>query len=514
MSSETENSYTEKAKKGMASTTLQANLTNLQNRFGKGAMKLWSEMEDPQIRDRVKANRMKTFDYLDIILAELAKNVRKNGGHVYFAATAQDAIDYTREVAKNNAVKTVVKGKSMTSMEIDIDPALEEDGIEIVETDLGEYIIQLAEDTPSHIIAPCIHLNREDIGKLFEKELGIDYTDDPPTLTMAARKALRKKLLSAEMGLTGCNIACAETGQISLVSNEGNIRMATTMPKVHVALMGMERVVATMDEHRETLQLLTRGAALQKLSTYVSFAGGPAAENDPDGPKEFHLVIIDNGRSKILASPEFREVLSCIRCGACLNVCPVYGKIGGHAYNSPYCGPIGAVVTPLLKGINEYADLCKGETLCGACLDVCPVKNDLPRMLSELRYKLAYGDNTWDVRQYNVKESYVFAGWKQLISRASLYRKSISLGRLLQKPFIKKNGMISSIGKLAVGWTAERDLPPIAPKTFTEIWKEKYADRVPSPPPLAAESEELQGPPEIVQEETALNEERKEQPND
>ncbi len=478
MSNTTQSLYTEKAKEGMASPTLQASLSDLQSRYGKGAMKAWEEMDDQQTRDRVKASRMNTLEYLDIILTELAKNVRKRGGHVYFAKTAQDAIDYTREVAKRNDVKTVVKGKSMTSIEIDIDPALEEDGIEIVETDLGEYIVQLAGDQPSHIIAPCIHMNREQIGRLFEDKLEIDYTSDPPTLTMAARKALRKKLLSAEMGLTGCNLACAETGQISLVSNEGNIRMATTMPKVHVALMGMERVVATFDQHRETLQLLTKAAALQKLSTYVSFTGGPRGKDDPDGPEEFHLVIIDNGRSKILGSPEFKEVLACIRCGACLNICPVYGKIGGHAYSATYPGPIGAVITPLLDGINKHADLCKGETLCGACLDICPVKNDLPRMLSELRYKLAYGNNDWDVRQHNVQESYIYSCWKLVVTSSFLYRNMIKIGRLAQLLFGGRNKTMKKMGKIGAGWTADRDLPPIAKKTFTEIWKKKYAQKI------------------------------------
>ncbi|MFT5697884.1 MAG: L-lactate dehydrogenase complex protein LldF [Desulforhopalus sp.] len=475
MSQKKESAYTEASKKAIASPTLQKSLTNLQDRFGKGAMQLWDEMEDQGMRDRVKESRMRTLAHLDIVLAELSKNVRKRGGKVYFAKDAQDAIDYTLTVARDNEVKKVVKGKSMTSMEIDIDPALAADGIEVIETDLGEYIIQLAGDRPSHIIAPCIHLDRNDIGKLFTEKLGIEPTTDPPELTMAARKALRDELLTADMGITGCNLACAETGQISLISNEGNIRMTTTLPRVHVALMGMERVTATMDEHRETIQLLTQGAALQKLSTYVSFTGGPKAADDPDGPEEFHLVIIDNGRSKILGDEDFRESLACIRCGACLNICPVYGKIGGHAYNSPYCGPIGAVITPLLDGVNKHADLCKGETLCGACLDVCPVKNDLPRMLSVLRYKLAYGDNHWNVRQHNVAESYVYAAWQKAISHSSAYKRMIKTVRLLQKPFIGKDNMIRRMTGLAAGWTDDRDLPPIAKKTFSEIWDEKYA---------------------------------------
>lgn len=478
-------SYSEKACSAITSPTLQKNLSRLQERFGKGAMKYWASMEDQEMRDRVKSRRMTTLKNLDIILAELAKNIRKRGGNVYFAENAEEAAQYTLEVARNNRVESVVKGKSMLSVEIGIDSLLEENGIEVVETDLGEYIIQQAEDEPSHIIAPCIHLNREDIGKLFESKLDIEYTDDPPTLTMAARKVLREKMINADMGLTGCNLACAETGQISLVSNEGNIRMATTMPPVHVALMGMERVVTTFEEHRETLQLLTRGAALQKLSTYVSFLGGPSGENDPDGPKEFHLIIIDNGRSKILAAEEFREVLACIRCGACLNICPVYGKIGGHAYNATYSGPIGAVITPLLDGINKHADLCKGETLCGACLDICPVKNDLPRMLSELRYKLAYGDNNWNVRQYNVTESYVYNGWRRVVCSSFLYRQLLKTGRLLQKPFVKKGvdspregrQVINKLIGFGKNWTRDRDLPPIAKKTFHEIWLEKYANR-------------------------------------
>jgi L-lactate dehydrogenase complex protein LldF len=463
------------AQKGIDSPRLQASLHGLQDRFGKGAMALWAGMDDKDMRKRVKKSRMKNFEHLDILLAELAQNVRARGGNVYFAKTAQDAIDYTLEVARKNEVKRVVKGKSMLSMEIDIDPALADAGIEVVETDLGEYIIQLAGEKPSHIIAPCIHMNRNQIGELFAEKLGIDYTNDPPALTLAARKALREKLLSADMGLTGCNLACAETGHISLVSNEGNIRMATTMPQVHVALMGMERIVATLEEHRETVQLLTRGAALQKLSTYVSFLGGPSSANDPDGPKEFHLVIIDNGRSKILADPEFREILACIRCGACLNICPVYGRIGGHAYNSPYCGPIGAVITPLLDGINKHADLCKGETLCGACKDICPVQIDLPRMLAALRHKLAYGSDRWNTRQHNPAEAYAFTLWRLLVTRSFLYRPFLKIGRFFQRPFVNKNKMIRKMAGIGSGWTDGRDLPPLAKRTFTELWIEKYS---------------------------------------
>jgi len=467
-------SYTDGAKAGLANATLQRSLKKIQNGFGKGAMHHWQTMADSDLRSRAKARRMQTLEHLDIVLAELAAKVRARGGQVYFAETAEDAVRYTLQVARDNQVKRVVKGKSMTSAEIGIDPALAAEGIEVVETDLGEYIIQLAGENPSHIIAPCIHMDRAQIGRLFADKLGVDYTDDPPTLTRIARKALREKLLNAEMGLTGCNIACAETGQISLVSNEGNIRMATTMPRVHVALMGLERVAATLEEHRDLLQLLTRGAALQKLSTYVSLLGGPRGEGDPDGPEQFHLVILDNGRSKILADPEFREVLACIRCGACLNICPVYGKIGGHAYNSPYCGPIGAVVTPLLHGISAHADLCKGETLCGACRDVCPVENDLPRMLSAMRHKLAYGDGRWQVKPYNRLEAFGFRLWKRAISSRRIYNFLLRLGRLLQKGRIGEAGMICSMPGTASRWTRDRDLRPIAGQSFGDRWRKTH----------------------------------------
>jgi L-lactate dehydrogenase complex protein LldF len=460
--------YVQKSVEAISSPELQQSLASFQNRLGKGAMDLWKNLPDPAMRQRVKQTRMRNLENLHVILAQLADRIRDRGGHVYFAQTAEDAVNYTVEVARKHKVKRIVKGKSMTSMEIKVDPALEAAGIEVVETDLGEYIIQLAGDQPSHIIAPCIHMNRNDIGELFADKLKMAFSNDPPTLTMAARTALREKFLTADMGITGCNLACAATGHISLVSNEGNIRMATTVPPVNVAIMGMERVSASLAEHGETMQLLSRGGACQKISTYVSFLGGPAAKGDPDGPNEFHLIILDNGRSRILGDPDFREVLACIRCGACLNICPVYGKIGGHAYGSTCSGPIGAVITPLLHGINKYADLCKGETLCGACKDICPVENDLPRMLSVLRHKLAYGSEYWQTRQHKPTEAFAFRIWRLLVTHPRLYRTALGIGRFVQKMFPRENGMIQSLGPAAKGWTTARDLQPLAPSTFSK----------------------------------------------
>jgi L-lactate dehydrogenase complex protein LldF len=467
--------YTRLAREAMTNSCLQKSLRGLQSRYGRGALDLWQALPDPELRRRAKTRRMQTLDQLDRVLELLIERIEARGGHVVLAATAEEATTYIRDLARAHNVRRVVKGKSMLSAEIGIDAVLAAEGIDVVETDLGEYIVQLAGSSASHIIAPCIHMDRQQIGRLFADQLGIPYTDDPPTLTQAARTALRHKLLTADMGLTGCNLACAETGQIALVSNEGNIRMATTLPKLHVALMGMERIAATLEDQRDLLQLLTRGAALQKLSTYVSFLGGPRRTGDPDGPEHFHLVIIDNGRSRILADPEFREVLTCIRCGACLNICPVYGRIGGHAYHSPYSGPIGAVVTPLLRGINQYADLCQGETLCGACRDVCPMENDLPRMLRALRRKLAYGDDRWQVRPHRRLEALAFKLWGRLIGHHTTYEALLKIVRALQRPFVALGGMIGPLPGCTGGWLRDRDLPPLASRSFREQWRQRLA---------------------------------------
>ncbi|HSO18081.1 MAG TPA: LutB/LldF family L-lactate oxidation iron-sulfur protein, partial [Desulfosarcina sp.] len=397
--------YVARARQAVRDDHLHQALTGLQDRLGKGALAAYRKLpEGPELRHIAHRIREEDMAHLDVLLESLADKIEKRGGHVYFAETAKDAVDYCLDIAKRNGVKRVVKGKSMLSEEIAINPALEAAGITPVETDLGEYIVQLAGEHPSHIIAPAIHMTRDQVGRLFTEKLGIAYTDDPPTLTRAARIALREKFLAADMGLSGCNIACAETGHITTLSNEGNIRMATTLPKIHMAFMGMERITARLESHDILLRLLSRGAAAQTMAGYVSYIGGPAPAGQTDGPEEFHLVILDNGRSRILADPEFREILCCIRCGGCLNACPVYAKIGGHAYGYPYCGPIGAVVTPLLVGVNRAKDLCQGETLCGACRDLCPVAIDQPRMLIALRANLADGDPAWGVARESIVE--------------------------------------------------------------------------------------------------------------
>ncbi len=466
--------YRHNAAKAIENTVLQKALSNAQNRLGPATARMYKDLpEGPGLRQKAHEIREFSINHLDILLTRLAAKIRNRGGRVYFAKDAAAATAYCLKVARANQVKMVVKGKSMVTEEIGLNQILEDSGIEVNETDLGEYIIQLAGETPSHIIAPAIHKTRKEIAELFTRELGIPYNEDPPTLTQAARKALRKKFLEADMGLSGCNLACAQTGHITTVSNEGNIRMSTTMPKIHMAFMGMERVVAKLSDHDALFRLLSRGAAAQNMAGYVSYIGGPRTKDQLDGPDQFHLVIIDNGRSRILADPTFREALYCIRCAACLNVCPAYGKIGGHAYGYPYSGPIGAVITPLFVGINRAKDLCCGEPLCGACKQACPVDIDLPRMLLSLRAKLADGDAKWGVTRANPGEKFAFKIWSLIIGNRRIYDLVLKAGSLFQRLLPQKNGYIPDIPFVLKGWTQSRDIKPLARTSFLTQWKNR-----------------------------------------
>jgi L-lactate dehydrogenase complex protein LldF len=470
--------YRELAAKAVQDKQLHRALAKMRDKVGRNAVNLYNQLSpghDP--RQDAKAVRRKVVDNLDVVLETLTANIRARGGQVHLAETGEDAVEYCLSVAKRHEVARVVKGKSMLSEEIHLNDALEAAGIETVETDLGEYIVQLKGEAPSHIIAPAIHYTREQVGELFAEKLDETYTDDPPTLTAMARKALREKMLTADMGISGGNTACAETGHVTIVSNEGNIRMATTMPKVHVVLLGIEKIAATLEDHDILLRMLTRAAAGQKISTYVSYVGGPRLDEEPDGPEEFHLVLVDNGRSRILADPDFREVLHCVRCGGCLNVCPVYMSIGGHSYGSPYCGPIGAVFTPLTRGINACHHLCQGETLCGACKQVCPVDNDLPRMLSLLRFKLADGDRRWNVKPQSRITKLVFGAWSVIMRHRGAYNVLAALARYGQVLLPRKNGWIRRLPGPLGGWTRGRDFPPLSKESFARRWARRDTTR-------------------------------------
>jgi L-lactate dehydrogenase complex protein LldF len=464
--------YRQSAALALEDAHLHRALVNLQERLGKGALAAYARLpEGPGLRRRAHASRQAALADLDRLLAELARKVRGRGGRVHFAADAAAANAYVLDLARKRGVRLAVKGKSMLSEELQLNAALARAGIEAVETDLGEYIVQLAGQSPSHIIAPAIHLTREQIGRLFAERLGIPYSDDPPTLTRAARAALRRKFLAADMGITGCNLACAESGHITTLSNEGNIRMAATLPWIHVVLMGMERICARLEEHDMLLRLLSRGAAAQNMAGYVSYIGGPRRPGETDGPEEFHLVIVDNGRTRILADPQFREILGCIRCGGCLNACPVYARIGGHAYGHATCGPIGAVLAPLMVGINRSKDLCRGETLCGACRDICPVGIDHPRMLIALRAKLADGDPLWGVRRESLSEKLAFRLWAWLMGDRRRYELALALARGGQRLLPRRGAMIRRLPGPLSGWSDTRDLPPLAPESFGARWR-------------------------------------------
>ena len=312
---------------------------------------------------------------------------RRPGARSYGPAPLQEASDYVVSLAREKGVRTVVKGKSMATEEIDLNHKLAGVGVDAIETDLGEYMIQLAGETPFHIIAPAIHKTRQDFGQLFSEHLSIPYEEDPQRLTQIARHALREKFSHADMGITGANFGIAETGTIVLVENEGNQRLSTALPPIHVSIMGMEKVIPTLQDLSVFLALLPRSATGQKASSYVSMITGPRGPGEVDGSEEFHMVILDNGRSRILADETMRESLYCIRCAACLNICPVYNSVGGHAYGWVYSGPIGSIITPELVGVGEAKDLPAASTLCAACRDVCPIKIDIPHMLLKLRHK-------------------------------------------------------------------------------------------------------------------------------
>src|SRR5207247_2494414 len=341
--------------------------------------------EGEKLRDVAREIKEATLQHLDRYLEQLIDNVERLGGKVHFASTAAEARGVILEIGRRAGARMAVKSKSMATEEIHLNEALEQAGITPVETDLGEYIIQLAHERPSHIIAPAIHKTKGQVADLFARELKRpDVPADPEALTAIARAELREKFLQADMGITGANFAVADTGTVVLVTNEGNGRMVTTLPRVHVAVMGVEKVVPSMTDLAVFLAILAKSATGQKLSVYTTLVRGPRTPGELEGPDEFHLVLLDNGRIDQIGGT-LREALYCLRCGACLNVCPVYRSIGGHAYGHTYPGPIGILLTAMSNGPGAVKDLAHASSLCGACADACPVRIDIPRMLIELR---------------------------------------------------------------------------------------------------------------------------------
>ena len=454
--------FRKRAEQALADPHLQQALRGATRHFREGRERAWAEFPHvEELRDHLKAIRSATLARLAEHLETFERNARAAGAHVHWARDGEEANRIIVDIARQHGVKLLVKSKSMTGEEIQVNAALDAAGILPVETDLGEWIIQLAGEPPAHIIAPAIHKTRYQVAELLRRTTGQDLSaEDIPTLTAAARSFLRDKFLQADMGLSGVNVAVAETGSIVLVTNEGNGRMVTSVPPVHVAVMGVEKIVPTWHEAAAWLQLLARSATGQPLSVYTTVITGPARPEDPDGPQELHIIILDNGRTRALGSP-FEEVLQCIRCGSCLNVCPVYREVGGQTYGSPYSGPIGIVVTPLLFGLDAYPALPHACTLCGACTEVCPARIDLPRMILEWRHEEAVRGMLPRVDHWGER------GTAWLLRHPRLWRSLVRLLRFLQKPF-QRNSHVRLPRPLR--WVGERDLPPLAERSFHEIW--------------------------------------------
>ena len=391
---------------------------------GKRTKGFASLLDEDTRKKNARNVRLRTLASLPELLAQLEANVTKAGGTVHWAVDAAEARSIVLDIAKQRNVKSVVKGKSMISEEIGLNKALEAGGLEVWETDLGEFIVQLAGEGPSHLIAPAVHMSREDVTRLFAAALG-ETSEDIEELTLIARRVLREKFLAADMGITGANMAVAETGSILLLENEGNIRLSTTCPPVHVAIMSLEKVVAHLDDVAAVLHLLPRSATGQKLSSYASLLTGPRRSGEHDGSKEFHLVILDNGRSKIAADPRLRETLCCVRCGACLNVCPVYQTIGGHSYGWVYSGPIGALLTSQIGPPELAEDQPHACTTCGACAEICPVGIDHPELLLKLREQTAEADSGAALMSASLMS--------RIASHPTLYRSAFALLRGVDK---------------------------------------------------------------------------------
>jgi L-lactate dehydrogenase complex protein LldF len=460
------------------------------------------------LRDRAREVKEHTVNHLDHYLNEFASNVERQGGRVCWARDAAEANRYIAALAHERGVTLGVKGKSMMTEEIALNPAMAAAGIEMVETDLGEYIVQLAGERPSHINIPAVHKSRGDVADLFSEKLHVERTEEISEMTALARRILRERFASAGMGVTGVNFAVAETGTIVLVENEGNIRMTTTLPRVHVAVMSIEKVIPRFEDLEVFLPLLTRSASGQKMCSYVSFLNGIRQSPTDEGADEFHVVILDNGRVDILANPHLRESLYCIRCGACLNTCPVYHKIGGHAYGWVYPGPIGSVLTPQLIGRQHAPDLPFASSLCGACRDVCPIKINIPDMLLHLRHEIketahahlpvvsegqaqevdagsplsmraaatssAHGSPARSSRQSvsSWTEHILFRFWAASVKTMPRYRRVTGLMRFAQK-LLGFNNASSPLAAFLARHDATRNLPSqLAPRSFREQWPE------------------------------------------
>ncbi|HYG90180.1 MAG TPA: LutB/LldF family L-lactate oxidation iron-sulfur protein [Azospirillum sp.] len=413
--------------------------------------------------------RVRALSKLPELLEQLEANCTRNGITVHWASTTDEANAIVLKIMQDVNAKLAVKGKSMVSEEMHLNAFLEKHGIESLEADLGEYIVQLDHEMPSHIIMPAIHKNTKQIAHLFrEKIKEAEYTEDVAQLTDLARRVLRKKFMNADVGISGVNAAVAETGTLCLVENEGNGRMVTTVPSVHIAVMGLEKVVEKLEDVPPVLSLLTRSATAQPITTYVNMITSPRKEGEKDGPREIHLVILDNGRSKIYADEELRHTLRCIRCGACMNHCPVYTRVGGHAFEAPYPGPIGSILVPQMEGLGKRGELPHACTMCNACVEICPVKIPIVEIMGRLRQEAVHpGDAVKDAGACaSMAEALIWKGWAVMNSSPTTYRFATTIAAKLG------NAAPASL-PLLKEWTSVRSKPRFAGRTLHDLAREK-----------------------------------------
>ena len=430
--------------------------------------KQWAKMAEEgrlqPLRDWVRDVKNQALNNNSQVVAQFKAALEARGGHVHFAATAEDAVRQVVEIASAHGAKLAVKAKSMASEEIQLNPGLEKAGIEPVETDLGEYIVQLAGEPPVHIVGPALHLTRYDVAELFEEKLGQPMSPDPEALTAVARRVLREKFLQADIGITGGNAGIAETGTVVLFTNEGNGRMVTSLPRVMVTVIGLEKMVSTWADFEPILTLLPRSATGQNSTVYVSAITGPRREGEIDGPEELHVIILDAGRSQLLGT-KYQEALRCFRCGACLNCCPVFRQLGGHAYGTTYGGPIGVTITPLMKGFMENADLLDACSLCGACTEACAVQIPLHHFIRDQKEQRAQSAYTSSM------ERFVFRVWSWAWSSPGRYRLVARLAKWLSRPFSKDGYLTWHPGPLGA-WGAGREFPAPAARSLRDRWEE------------------------------------------
>jgi L-lactate dehydrogenase complex protein LldF len=420
---------------------------------------------------RAQANLLKqhAIDHLDYYLEEFQRNVEAHGGTVTYCRDGLEVADFVLSLAKQRGVGLIVKSKSMTTEEIDLNERLEHHGLESVETDLGEYILQLAHERPYHIVAPALHKTRYDVAQILTEKLHAPHDIVIENQTALARSVLRQKFLAAGIGISGANFLVADSGAIVLVENEGNARLTTSAPKIHIAVAGIEKVIPRAQDLAVFLKLLARSATGQLLSVYTSFLSGPRRADEIDGPDEFHVVLLDNGRTRLLPNPERRQSLYCIRCGACLNACPVYRKIGGHSFPWVYSGPIGAIITPQFLGAGHEPELPFASSLCGACAEVCPVKIDIPKVLLDLRSEVASAKT-------GRLEKLAFRAFAWLARHPRVYaiggRLAASLARSGDGAWIRRVPALLNVGPIRA-WLSQRDLPPPPPRSFRQLWRQR-----------------------------------------